>query len=210
MADKKIQINPLPNSFWLAKESFLGGRNIYLFLNGKEQLNRYHCKDKKEYMSLIDTLNSIASLFNSSYSKDVNISRREYELSQSEKFKEFLYSLSNSIEFNGIYPNLTVYVTHSWPSLKLTSHINGKDIICNYAIFNFRTRELKVSGRDRQNNKENVERIESVEYRNILYALLRAYYLINIEFISRFMNFSFHPVDLLEKAIEKGFITVKS
>ncbi|MDE5883453.1 MAG: hypothetical protein K2H60_17160 [Muribaculaceae bacterium] len=210
MADKKIQINPLPNSFWLAKESFLGGRNIYLFLNGKEQLNRYHCKDKEEYMSLIATLNSIASLFNSSYSKDVNISRREYELSQSEKFKEFLYSLSNSIEFNGIYPNLTVYITHEWPSLKLTSHINGKDIICNYAIFNFRTRELKVSGRDRQNNKENVERIESVEYRNILYALLRAYYLINIEFISRFMNFSFHPVDLLEKAIEKGFITVKS
>lgn len=210
MADTKIQIKSLPNSYWLGKESWLGGRNIYLFLNGQEQPNRYICKNREEFEARISELNSIASLFNYSFSKDISISKKEYDLARSDEFREFLNSLSNSIEFNGIYPNLTIYTTHSWPSFKLTSHINGRDFLCSYSIFNFMTCVLKVSGRDKQGNKVNLEQIKSIEYRNILYALLRAYYLINLQFISRWMNFSFHSVDLLDKAIEKGFITVKS
>ncbi len=190
MAEVKINLLFAPNSYWLAKESLFGGKTIDLFINNQKQPNRFCCKDIYQYENLIKELKSLASILNSTPITDV-ISPSEIEISESEKFLNFLYALNGALSFSGNYPNLVIESSHGFPGYKIPVKINGDIIICSRAKFNFANCQLNVEGYVKGTSDYHREfMFVPREYKEIFRKLLRASYLSRIDWVSRFMNFS--------------------
>lgn len=190
MAEVKIPLLFVQNSYWLAKDSLFGGKSIALFINNQKQQNVFSCKDASQYESLIKELRSLASLLNSTPITDV-ISNSEIEISESEDFINFSYALHGYINFSGSYPSLVMEANQGFPGYKLPVKINGDTIICSRAKFNFTNCQLNVEGyvKGTSNFREEFMFVPR-EYKEVLRKLLRASYLSRIELVSRFMNFS--------------------
>lgn len=209
MSETKINLNFKQNSYFLAKKGLFGGRRISLTINGNTCPNSYLCKDDDEFNSLIEQIKSLATLLNSNsvFEPIDYISKAEVALFESEEFQNLRYAFSGEIEFCGNYPDITLHVHQGFPGYKLKVKANGFDILCSTATFNFATRRLEIQGLDRQQIRRKETIYCSCQQTELLRKIIRIKYLNNIEWVTRFMNFSLSITDdTIEKALSEGLL----
>lgn len=209
MSETKINLNFKQNSYFLAKKGLFGGRRISLTINGNTCPNSYLCKDDDEFNSLIEQIKSLATLLNSNsvFEPIDYISKAEVALFESEEFQNIRFAFSGQIEFSGTYPDITLYVHQGYPGYKLKVKANGFDILCSLATFNFATRKLDIRGLDQQQNRRKETIYCSSQQTELLRKIIRIKYLNNIEWVTRFMNFSISITDdTIEKALSEGLL----
>lgn len=206
MAEFKIPIN-FGDYYWLAKEPLMIVKRYVQLYKGKQPiLNRYSCDTHEEWLNAVQNFQSFASFLNKSQGVDI-IAKYQYDLMQTEDFKAICMSLHGRdvrFERNGDL----VRTSFVYPDFNIPIVLNGVQITCKNASLDFKTGEYVVRGEDRNYNIREFKVNLDLHTANVIRILMRASYLENLVWVTRFMNFgtSFGP-DKLEDYFSQKVLT---
>lgn len=171
-------------------------RYVQLYKGDKAILNRYTCNTHEEWLDAVQRFQSFANFLNKSHGIDSCL-RYQYELMNTDDFKSICISLHGRdvcFDNNGSI----VRTSFVYPDFNIPIIIKDTRITCKSAILNFETGEYVIRGEDCNYNFREFKLNLDLHTANAIRILMRASYLLNLEWHTRFMNFgtSFGPEEL--------------
>ena len=215
MAKEKITIGPLGgNSYWECNEPFgIVKRYIQLYINGeKASTQRSAFDSRNEWLNGVERVRSLASIINDYWYKTESLSLDQKEAFETPKIHNILGALSGwEFYIKGRYPNAVISSKHGWPGFPLNVDFDGKTIVCNEACLDFANGTFNLDGWNKQTReKTSYSCTLSYTEKALIKKLLRAYFLNNIDFQSKFLQkLSFHAYSNLSDYMKNGFLKLE-
>ncbi|MBO7120261.1 MAG: hypothetical protein J6W03_08090 [Bacteroidaceae bacterium] len=215
MAKEIITIGPLGgNSYWECNEPFgIVKRYIQLYINGeKASAQRSAFDSHNEWLEGVERVRSLASIINDYWYKTEPLYLDQKDAFDTPKIQNILIALSGWDFFiKGRYPNAVISSKHGWPGFPHKVDFDGRTIVCDEACLDFAKGTFKLDGWYKE-TRETASYYCSLSYieKTLIKKLLRAYFLNNIDFISKFLQkLSFHAYSNLSDYMKNGFLKLE-
>lgn len=212
MSKTIITIGPLGgNSYWECNEPFgIVKRYIQLYINGQKASTQRSAFDShSEWLDGVERVRALASIINDYWYKTETLNTEEKNAFDSLKMKNILRALSGWDFFiKGNYPKSTISSIHGWPGTPTFVEFDGKTIKCNEAKLDFSNSIFQLEGTYKYID-ESASYTCSLSYteKSLIKKLLRAYFLNNIEFRSKFLQkLSFSAYSQLSDYMKYGYL----